>query len=61
MVLKRDGATGIPAATPLFRARSWRAFELALDPLARARSLPARRYARDETGLVALCLALART
>jgi hypothetical protein len=62
MPLKRyNRAADVPAATPRFRAKSWRAFELSLDPLARARSLPAHRYARDEAGLVALCLALARS
>jgi hypothetical protein len=61
MLLKRYSGPGVPAATPTFRASSWRAFELALDPLARARSLPTRRYVRDDAGLVALCVALART
>jgi hypothetical protein len=60
MALKQYTSLGFPTATPLFRARSWRAFELALDPLARARLRPARRYARDDAGLIALCLALAR-
>jgi hypothetical protein len=59
MALKRYERTGVPAASPLFRAKSWRAFEFALDPLARARSLPPRRPAGDHADLVALWLALA--
>jgi hypothetical protein len=61
MLLKRYSGFGVPAASRVFRTASWRAFQLALNPLARARSLPTRRYVRDDTGLAALCLALART
>jgi hypothetical protein len=37
----------MPTPTPAFRLKSWRAFQLALDPLGRPRVLPRRRRPRD--------------
>jgi hypothetical protein len=41
----------VPTATPAFKLKSWRAFEIALDPLARPRVFPVRRRSREEAPL----------
>jgi hypothetical protein len=41
----------VPTATPAFRLKSWRAFQIALDPLARPRVFPRGRRPHDDDPL----------
>jgi hypothetical protein len=41
----------VPTATPAFRLKSWRAFQIALDPLSRPKASPEPRPSRDEAPL----------
>jgi hypothetical protein len=49
----------VPAATPAFRLRSWRAFQVAIDPLGQPRVLPHRQGNWDDARLSLAALAAA--
>jgi hypothetical protein len=41
----------VPTATPAFRLKSWRAFQIALDPLSRPKAARARHRSGDDPPL----------